>query len=78
MFTNDVVASVKIYRGGGGDVPKTSSVRPAYGPNAAFWDQSPIGADSRLGWDVSLADTGRNGIDTVVTCGPAPQEGSKI
>jgi hypothetical protein len=78
MFTNDVVASVKIYRDGGGDLPRISSVRPAYGPNAAFWGKSPLGADSRLGWDVSLADTGRDGTGTVVTCGPAPQEGSNI
>jgi hypothetical protein len=88
MFTNGVVASVKIYRGDDGDAPRTGAARPARGPDAVSRAGAPHGADSRSGRDAhgvdsrsgrdaSASGTARGGVVDVAACGPAPQEGSK-
>ena len=76
MFTNGVVASVKIYRGDDGDAPRTGTARPARGPDTV----SRPGArdvDSRAVRDAAPSGTARGGFVGVAACGPAPQEGSK-
>jgi len=77
MFTNGVVASVKIYRGDDGDAPRTGTARPARGPDAVSRAGAPHGVDSRPGRDASPSGTARGGIVDVAAGGPAPQEGSK-
>jgi hypothetical protein len=77
MFTNGVVASVKIYRDDDGDIP---GIRPPGRHTARIagsWDGSPLDAGSRLGRDASRAGSARRETGVVVACGPAPQEGSK-
>ncbi len=78
MFTNGVVASVKICRDDDGTTPKPDR---SVGLTAGCGGRS---RDDRLtaGSGVSIdadRDLGvaRDADDTVVTAGPAPQEGSK-
>ena len=76
MFTNGVVASVKIYRGDDGDAPRTDAARPARGPDTVA-RAGAHGVDSRSVRDASPSGTARGGFVDVAACGPAPQEGSK-
>ena len=77
MFTNGVVASVKIYRGDDGDNPEIRPSDRLTGRIAVSWGGSPLDAGSRLGRDASRSGSARSETGVVVACGPAPQEGSK-
>jgi len=77
MFTNGVVASVKIYRGDDADSRRNPAVGPARVPDAVFRGGPLRGADSRAGRDASRWGPVRSGTGSVAAYGPAPQEGSK-
>lgn len=69
MFTNGVVASVKICRGGDDSDPASPVFGPDGGPKTTFRG----GEDDELG---PGSDRDTDG-GVVVAAGPAPQEGSK-
>ena len=78
MFTNGVVASVKICRGDGDNASRLSTAVPAFGPETASRGEVADGTGSEVGRgaDGSPADA-RNVAVAGDADGLAPQEGSK-
>ncbi|WP_418284661.1 hypothetical protein [Halorubrum sp. DTA46] len=78
MFTNGVVASVKIYRDDGDDGSRLPIAVPVCGPHTASGGEATDGTDSSVGRgaDGDPIDA-RNATAAVNADGPAPQEGSK-